>query len=128
MTYNHLMAHMAVICLQGDIKSPLEYIQEAEPIKVSGPAVASYGSELTCNRPVARIVYISPPTVQPYAVACRGVCQQGVLCRACSSSDQVELECVAAHSALWSYELLLSQRSVDCSIVYTVFCGYGLNR
>lgn len=30
---------------QGDIKSPLQYIQEAEPIKVSGPVVASYGSE-----------------------------------------------------------------------------------
>lgn len=30
---------------QGDIKSPLEYIQETEPIKVSGPVVASYGSE-----------------------------------------------------------------------------------
>jgi len=31
--------------LQGDIKSPLEYIQEAEPIKVSGAVVASYGSD-----------------------------------------------------------------------------------
>lgn len=31
--------------LQGDIKSPLEYIQESEPIKVSGAVVASYGSE-----------------------------------------------------------------------------------
>jgi hypothetical protein len=39
------MVHMAAMCLQGDIKSPLEYIQETEPIKVSGPVVASYGSE-----------------------------------------------------------------------------------
>lgn len=30
---------------QGDIKSPLEYCQEAAPIKVSGAVVASYGSE-----------------------------------------------------------------------------------
>lgn len=31
--------------LYGNIKSPLEWIQEAEPIKVSGPVVASYGSD-----------------------------------------------------------------------------------
>eukprot|EP00955_Chlamydomonas_euryale_P088294 364365-Chlamydomonas_euryale.AAC.11 len=29
--------------LQGDAKSPIEYISEAEPIKVEGPVVASYG-------------------------------------------------------------------------------------
>jgi hypothetical protein len=33
------------VVFQGDIKSPLEWIQEAEPIKVSGPVVASYGSK-----------------------------------------------------------------------------------
>lgn len=30
---------------QGDSKSPMEYIQAAEPIKVSGMVVASYGSK-----------------------------------------------------------------------------------
>ncbi len=30
---------------QGDGKSPMEYIQEAEPILVEGPVVASRGSE-----------------------------------------------------------------------------------
>jgi hypothetical protein len=37
--------HRPVCHHQGDIKSPLEYIQEAAPIKVSGAVVASYGSE-----------------------------------------------------------------------------------
>mmetsp|Transcript_5341 Transcript_5341/g.11685 ORF Transcript_5341/g.11685 Transcript_5341/m.11685 type:complete len:160 (-) Transcript_5341:584-1063(-) len=31
--------------LQGDQKSPMQYIAEAEPIKVEGPVVASYGTE-----------------------------------------------------------------------------------
>lgn len=31
--------------LQGDSKSPMEYIQSTEPIKVNGPVVASYGSD-----------------------------------------------------------------------------------
>ncbi|KAK9819624.1 hypothetical protein WJX72_000363 [[Myrmecia] bisecta] len=31
--------------LQGPGKSPMEYCQEAEPIKVSGAVVASYGSD-----------------------------------------------------------------------------------
>lgn len=44
-------AAVLMLVLQGDIKSPLEYIQETEPIKVEGPVVASYGSEwqLTCS-------------------------------------------------------------------------------
>ncbi len=31
--------------LQGNVKSPMEYIQETEPIKVKGSVVASYGSD-----------------------------------------------------------------------------------
>lgn len=39
------VTHVGRVLSQGDIKSPLEWIQEAEPIKVSGPVVASYGSK-----------------------------------------------------------------------------------
>jgi hypothetical protein len=41
-------------CAQGDSKSPMEYIQSTEPIKVNGPVVASYGSEwLSCTAAAA---------------------------------------------------------------------------
>lgn len=33
------------LLLQGDHKSPMQYIAEAEPIKVHGTVVASYGSD-----------------------------------------------------------------------------------
>lgn len=42
--------HHTLLCVtsrasQAGMKSPMDYIQETEPIKVSGMVVASYGSE-----------------------------------------------------------------------------------
>ena len=34
--------------VQGNTKSPMEYVKEAQPIKVHGTVVASYGSEQRC--------------------------------------------------------------------------------
>ena len=51
--------------LQGDSKSPQEWIKEAEPILVEGPVVASYGSELTHA--------LLPPEPSPVSIACVSV-------------------------------------------------------
>lgn len=36
---------LVLVCVQKGLKSPMDLIQAAEPIKVSGSVVASYGSE-----------------------------------------------------------------------------------
>jgi hypothetical protein len=64
-------------CAQGDSKSPMEYIQSTEPIKVNGPVVASYGSEwLLCTAAAAAAKRSSCTGVR--WVLCSAV--SGILC------------------------------------------------